>query len=96
MVPRGIGLDLDSVTSFEVVNIHVQKCHINTWHAFSWPLYETSANCLLMEVQGKIEGHGCFFKSQDSSRLGWRPIFATRVEMILQAGNHNLEGGISL
>jgi len=46
-----------------------------------------------MEVQGKMKGHGCFFKSQDSSRFGGRPrIFATCVEMILQAGNHNLEG----
>ena len=45
-----------------------------------------------MEVQGKMKGHGCFFKSQ-GSRLGGRPrIFATCVEMILQAGNHNLEG----
>ena len=46
-----------------------------------------------MEVQGKTKGHGCFFKSQDSGRFGGRPrIFATCVEMILQAGNHNLEG----
>jgi len=46
-----------------------------------------------MELQGKMKGHGCFFKSQDSSRFGGRPrIFATCVEMILQAGNHNLEG----
>ena len=34
-----------------------------------------------------------FFKSQDNSGFGWRPqIFATCVEMILQTGNHNLEG----
>ena len=40
-----------------------------------------------------MKGHGCFFKSQDSGRFGGRPrIFATCVEMILQAGNHNLEG----
>ena len=48
-----------------------------------------------MELQGKMKGHGCFFKSQDSSRFGGRPrIFATCVEMILQAGNHNLEGNL--